>query len=150
MPVGPGLNDTLYRAWKLRGDIRQRLQDPDGALDDYGRAMKLRDDDARLFVSRGAARITMGNIKGAMKDLDRAGTGPGRSGHLVQPRLCQLHGPGRGPCHEGCPAGAQAAPEFPEALFLSGVVKGTLPRGGRHRGGSRRPCACGRTSPAAP
>ena len=119
------LNDTLYGAWKLRGDIRQRLQDLDGALDDYGRAMKLREDDARLFVSRGAARITMGNIKGAMKDLDRALELDPDDPDIWYNRACANY---MGQDVDRAMKDAQRAlklrPEFPEALFLSGVVKG--------------------------
>ena len=119
------LNDTLYAAWKLRGDIRQRRQDLDGALDDYAQAMKLRDDDPRLFVSRGAARITMGNLKGAMKDLDRALELDPEDPDVWYNRACASY---MGQDIDRALKDAQRAlklrQEFPEALFLSGVVKG--------------------------
>lgn len=65
-------HDTIAQAFKLRGDIRQRLDDLEGALDDYKASKDLDNDNPRLFVSRSAARITMGNYNGAIRDLERA------------------------------------------------------------------------------
>jgi tetratricopeptide (TPR) repeat protein len=59
-------------AFKLRGDIKQRMDDFEGALDDYGRSKTLDNDNPRLYISRSAARISLGNYNGAIRDLERA------------------------------------------------------------------------------
>ncbi|MBK8338628.1 MAG: SAM-dependent chlorinase/fluorinase [Flavobacteriales bacterium] len=59
-------------AYKLRGDIRQRNQQLELALIDYKESEILDPNNPRLYVSRSAARITEGNVKGALRDLEKA------------------------------------------------------------------------------
>ena len=81
-------DSKLAAAFKLRGDIKQKNKDLEGALDDYKIAEDLDPNDPRLYVSRSAARISDGNLKGALKDLDHAITlDPKDRRCLLQPCL---------------------------------------------------------------
>ncbi|MBK8949420.1 MAG: tetratricopeptide repeat protein [Flavobacteriales bacterium] len=118
---------TSARAYKLRGDIRQRLKQLELALIDYKESETLDPNNARLFVSRSAARITEGNIKGALRDLDHAIELDPADADAWYNRAC---------AHYLVQDNAQALKDtekalklrddHAEALFLGGVVKGEL------------------------
>ena len=112
-------------AFKLRGDIKQRLNDLDGALYDYAEAQKLDPLDVRLYISRAAARITGGNLKGAQKDLDRAVQLDPNDPDIFYNRACAKYLDGN---NKGALRDAERAykmkEDHAEALFLMGVVKG--------------------------
>ena len=57
-------DENSAAAYKLRGDIRQRNQQLELALIDYKESEILDPNNPRLYVSRSAARITEGNVKG--------------------------------------------------------------------------------------
>ncbi|MBK9273541.1 MAG: tetratricopeptide repeat protein [Flavobacteriales bacterium] len=115
------------RAYKLRGDIRQRRQQVELALIDYKESELLDPNNARLFVSRSAARITEGNIKGALRDLDRAIELDPADADAWYNRAC---------AHYMVQDNAQALKDtekalklrddHADALFLGGLVKGEL------------------------
>lgn len=115
------------RAYKLRGDIRQRRQQLELALIDYKKSETLDPNNPRLYVSRSAARITEGNIKGALRDLDKAIELDPADADAWYNRAC---------AHYLVQDNAQALKDaekalklrddHADALFLGGVVKGEL------------------------
>ncbi len=115
------------RAYKLRGDIRQRQKQLELALIDYKKSETLDPNNPRLYVSRSAARITEGNIKGALRDLDKAIELDPADADAWYNRAC---------AHYLVQDNAQALKDtekalklrddHADALFLGGVVKGEL------------------------
>lgn len=123
------LDPQLAKAWKLRGDLRQRAKNMDGALLDYEKAEDLDPNDARLYVSRSALRISNGNLKGALKDCERALALDEKDPDAWYNSACAKY---MGQDTEGSLKDAQHAiklnPEHADALYLSGVSKGELYR----------------------
>ncbi|MEO8069516.1 MAG: tetratricopeptide repeat protein [Flavobacteriales bacterium] len=116
---------TFAKAWKLRGDCKQKLKDPKASLEDYSQAIKLDKSDARAYVSRSAARITLGNHNGALGDLDKAIELTPDDADILYNRACAKY---MGGDNNGALRDAQRAMKLNEgmadALFLSGVIKG--------------------------
>lgn len=117
--------------WKLRGDIRQRMKDNEGALQDYKQSEALDPSNPRLFVSRSALRITEGNLKGALKDLERAAELAPDDPDVWYNRACvrYLQNDNAGALRDAEKA-LKLAPDHAEGLFLAGVAKGELYREG--------------------
>ncbi len=115
----------LAKAYKLRGDCKQKLKDPKASLEDYSQAIKLDKTDARAYVSRSAARISLGNNNGAMTDLDKAIELTPDDADILYNRACAKYMAGD---NTGSLRDAQRAmklnPQMADALFLSGVIKG--------------------------
>lgn len=72
------LNDALAadstnaRAYRLRGDISRNRGDYDRALQDYAIAIRLKPDDAGVFVDRALVHQLKGEYDAAIQDFDRA------------------------------------------------------------------------------
>lgn len=117
--------DTSAKAYKLRGDIHQRLVHLDQAISDYKASEKLDPTDPRLYVSRGAARITGGNLKGGIRDLEKALELDDSDADAWYNLACAKY---MGQDINGAMKDARRAlrlrADFPDALFLSGVIKG--------------------------
>lgn len=116
---------ALAKAWKLRGDCKQKLKEPKASLEDYSEAIKLDKTDARAYVSRSAARITTGNYNGALTDLDKALELTPDDADILYNRACAKYMSGD---NSGALRDTQRAMKLNEgladALFLSGVIKG--------------------------
>lgn len=119
------LDPTLAGAFKLRGDIHQRLQHYDAALADYNTSEDLNDTNPRLYVSRSALRITDGNYRAGLRDADKALALDPKDADAWYNRAWALY---QGDDLEAALKSVRNAldiePEFPEALYLSGVIKG--------------------------
>lgn len=113
------------KAFKLRGDIKQRLDDFEGALEDYGKSKEIDNDDPRLYVSRSAARITLGNYNGAIRDLERAIKLDPSDADAHFNLACTKY---MTDDNKGAFTDLQATldlnPDHADALFLRGVVRG--------------------------
>ncbi|MBL7962422.1 MAG: tetratricopeptide repeat protein [Flavobacteriales bacterium] len=118
-------DQALAAAYKLRGDVHQRNKEMERAMADYGQAERLDPVDARLYVSRSAARITGGNLKGAQKDLDRALSLTPNDPDIYYNRACvfYLMGDNKSALKDTERA-LKLDKGHAEALFLSGTVKG--------------------------
>ena len=119
------VNDTIPEAFKLRGDIKQRMDDFDGALDDYSASKALDNDNPRLYISRSAARITMGNFNGAIRDLERAikldpADSDARYNLACAKYLSQDY---KGSIRD-IDETLEMNPDHAEALFLRGLIRG--------------------------
>lgn len=118
-------DSSLARAFKLRGDIRQHQQDFDAAMDDYRSAEKLDNTNPRLYVSRSALHITEGNAKGGLRDADKALALDENDADAWYNRGWALY---QGGDLDAALRSVRRAldnhPGFPEALYLSGVIKG--------------------------
>lgn len=116
---------TLAKAWKLRGDCKQKRNEHKASLEDYSQAIKLDKSDARAYVSRSAARITTGNLNGALTDLDKALELTPEDADIIYNRACAKY---MGGDNNGALRDAQRAlklnDQMADALFLSGVIKG--------------------------
>lgn len=114
-------------AFKLRGDIKQRNENFNGALLDYTRSEKLDPDQPRLYVSRSAMRISTGDLKSAIKDLDRAIALDPNDPDAWYNRACAKY---MGRDNNGALRDLERAlalvPQHADALFLRGVTKGEL------------------------
>lgn len=121
------LDPKLAKAWKVRGDAKQRKKDMAGALADYKQAEDLDPNDARLYVSRSALRITEGNLNGALKDCEKAVALAPEDADGWYNCACARY---MGQDTEGALKDAQKAlklkPDHADALYLSGVSKGEL------------------------
>ena len=118
---------TSARAYKLRGDIRQRLKQLELALIDYKENKTLDPNNARLFVSRSAARITEGNIKGALRDLDHAIELDPADADAWYNRACAHYlVQDNAQVLKDTEKALKLRDDHAEALFLGGVVKGEL------------------------
>ena len=115
----------LGAALKLRGDIKQKRKNSEGALADYDHAVDLGATDPRLFVSRAAAYITKGNLKAAIRDLNHALDYAPQDADIYYNRACAIYlsGDNKGALKDVGRA-LKLKPDYPEALYLSGVVKG--------------------------
>ena len=60
------------RAWRVRGAVRERLGDDDGAVADYSEAIQRDPKDARLYLARGAVYARMKRHQDALRDRDQA------------------------------------------------------------------------------
>jgi tetratricopeptide (TPR) repeat protein len=121
------LDETLPGGHKLRGDIKQRLQDRHGALLDYVRAERTDDRDARLFVSRSAIHITEGRVKEAVRDADRAVALDGKDPDAWYNRACaQYLGQNMDGALRDLDKSLELRPKDANALLLRGVVHGAL------------------------
>lgn len=114
-------------AFKLRGDIKQRNENFNGALLDYTRSEKLDPDQPRLYVSRSAMRISTGDLKSAIKDLDKAIALDPNDADAWYNRACANY---MGRDNNGALRDLERAlalvPQHADALFLRGVTKGEL------------------------
>jgi tetratricopeptide (TPR) repeat protein len=118
---------SLAGGHKLRGDIKQRLQDRHGALLDYVRAEKLDDSDPRLFVSRSAIHVTEGRVKEAVRDADRAIDLDPKDADAWYNRACaQYLGQNMDGALRDLDRSLELRPNDANALFLRGVVHGAL------------------------
>lgn len=119
------LDDENAMAFKLRGDIKQHMDDFEGALDDYGKSKTLDNDNPRLYVSRSAARITLGNYNGAVRDLERAVKLDPTDADVHFNLACahymtDRHGDAMAELDETL----ELNPNHADALFLRGVIRG--------------------------
>lgn len=116
---------ALADAYKLRGDILQRQRQFDEALMDYKNAEKLDKENPRLFVSRSALYITEGNAKAGLREADKALALDPKDADAWYNRAWALY---QGGDYDAALKSVRKAldtrPGFPEALYLSGVVKG--------------------------
>jgi tetratricopeptide (TPR) repeat protein len=121
------LDPALAKAWKLRGDLRQRAKDSEGALSDYAKSEDLDPNDPRLYVSRSAARISGGNLKGALKDCEQALALDPNDADAWYNSACAKY---MGQDTEGAIKDAEKAvklkKDHADALFLRGIAKGEL------------------------
>lgn len=116
---------ALAAAYKLRGDIHQRLQDLDPALADYNTAEKLDKTNPRLYVSRSALHISKGNAKAGMRDADRAlDLDPADADAWYNRAWALYQGEDMDAALKSVRKALDLDPQFPQALYLSGVVKG--------------------------
>lgn len=119
------LGAELPGAYKLRGDIKQRLRNFHGALMDYAKAEKQGPENARLYVSRSAVHISQGNLKEAVRDCDRAIELDPKDADAWYNRACADY---MGRNNDGAIKSLERAvklkPDHAEALFLRGVVRG--------------------------
>jgi len=119
------LTDTIAAAFKLRGDIKQRVDDFEGALDDYNQSKSLDNDNPRLYISRSAARINLGNLNGAIRDLERAiklnPSDPDAHFNLACTKYMNEDNKG---ALKDLEATLDLKPKHADALFLRGVVRG--------------------------
>lgn len=114
----------LAAAYKLRGDILQRERAFEEAMADYNKAEDLDPKDVRLFVSRSALRLSMGNYRAAVRDADRA--------IFLAPTADAFSNKGWALYLSGEPDAAlkeanrtlRMDGQHPEALYLAGLVKG--------------------------
>lgn len=56
----------------LRGNLKQKHEDYEGAIDDYTIAIDLEPDEAEYYKLRGVAKEKFGDIKGAITDWEKA------------------------------------------------------------------------------
>jgi tetratricopeptide (TPR) repeat protein len=64
--------ETEAHAYYNRGYARQTQRDLDGAMTEYGKAIRLNPNSAEAYIGRGSVRIDMGDLDGAIADYDRA------------------------------------------------------------------------------
>ncbi len=69
-----GLRDGIPFEWVFlrRGNARQALGDPRGAIEDYDAAHRLRPEHPTSLYNRGNARRALGDLRGALRDYDAA------------------------------------------------------------------------------
>lgn len=116
---------TMEAAYKLRGDIHQRKQHYEEAAADYDKAEDLDRTDARLYVSRSALRIAVGNEKGALRDTQKAIELDATDADAWYNRAWAQYLANDGDAAlKSVKTAGQLRPDFPEALYLSGVIKG--------------------------
>lgn len=121
MATGP----ASAKAFKLRGDIRQRQHRHDEALADYDRAEEIDNTDPRLYVSRSALQISRGNAKGGLRDADKALDRDPLDADAWYNRAWALYqGNDLDAALKSVRKALGVEPRFPEALYLSGVIKG--------------------------
>lgn len=115
----------LGAAYKVKGDILQKQKKVEAALAEYDRAEDLGVNDPRLFVSRAAARIARGNLKGAIRDLDFAIKYAPQDADIYHNRACAVYmgGDNKGALKD-LDRALRLKPDYAEALYLSGVIKG--------------------------
>ncbi|MFN3876100.1 MAG: tetratricopeptide repeat protein [Flavobacteriales bacterium] len=120
-----GLNGDLPGALKLRGDIKQRQRNLNGALHDYLNAEKVEPANARLYVSRSALHIAMGNLKEAVRDCDKAiGLDPDDADAWYNRACANYLGRNNDGAIKSLERAIRANPRHADALFLRGVVRG--------------------------
>ena len=112
-------------AYKLRGDIYQRKLRYDEAMEDYDKAENISRTDPRLYVSRSALRIAEGNPKGALRDTQKAIELDATDADAWYNRAWALYLGNEGDAAlKSLKTASELRPGFPEALYLSGVIKG--------------------------
>ncbi|MFZ1665665.1 MAG: tetratricopeptide repeat protein [Flavobacteriales bacterium] len=115
----------LEPAYKLRGDIHQRKLRYEEAMEDYDNAENLSRTDPRLYVSRSALRIAEGNNKGALRDAEKAIELDATDADAWYNRAWALYLNDEGDAAlKSVKTASELRPGFPEALYLSGVIKG--------------------------
>ncbi len=65
------LRPRLAEAWRLRGEVRQSLDDLDGALADFNQALALNPKLAAAYVSRGVVKRINEDLAGALADFNQ-------------------------------------------------------------------------------
>lgn len=116
---------TMEAAYKLRGDIHQRKLRYEEAALDYDLAEDLSRTDPRLYVSRSALRIAMGNEKGAQRDALKAiDLDPTEADAWYNLAWAQYLSNDGDAALKSVAAARDLKKDFPEALYLSGVIKG--------------------------
>ncbi len=115
------------KALKLRGDLFQRADNAEAALLDYKASEDIDPNNARLYISRAALRISKGMQKTALKDCEKAIQLDPADPDGYYNRACALYLGGN---TEGARKDAEKAvklkPDHADALYLSGVAKGEL------------------------
>ena len=64
--------EILWQAFKIRGDMKSRIGEPEHALADYTRAIALNPGNAGLYNNRGIAHTRQGRFDDAIRDFTRA------------------------------------------------------------------------------
>ena len=67
-----GPDGHLYVALRARAELRAASGDPDGALDDFDRAIDSNPGVARLHADRGVLKSILGDLDGALEDAQEA------------------------------------------------------------------------------
>ncbi|MCB0774286.1 MAG: tetratricopeptide repeat protein [Flavobacteriales bacterium] len=112
-------------AFKLRGDIHQRQHQPELAEADYQRSEQLDDGNPRLYVSLSALQIAGGNAKGGLRYADKAIALDAKDADAWYNRAWALYqGNDLDLALKSVRQALELVPQFPEALYLSGVIKG--------------------------
>ncbi|HRO39862.1 MAG: tetratricopeptide repeat protein [Flavobacteriales bacterium] len=119
------LEPGLAQAFKLRGDIHQRQHRHDAALADYKTSEQLDAGDPRLYVSRSALFITEGKAKAGLREADKAlELAPADVDAWYNRAWALYQGGDLDAALKSVRKALQPSDEFPEALYLSGVIKG--------------------------
>ena len=66
------LNPDDLRAWRVRGAVRERLNDDEGAIADYSEAIKRDPKDVRLYMARSAVYVRMKKFAESLEDREQA------------------------------------------------------------------------------
>ncbi|HBP19069.1 MAG TPA: hypothetical protein DEA08_14945 [Planctomycetes bacterium] len=104
------------RCWALRGQLRRRLKDYEGARADLDRALQLDPSHASGYSSRGVLRAERGDPQGGLEDLARA--------LELQPR--------HAPAHLARATIYLRLEDFERALGEANLALGIDPRGSTH------------------
>lgn len=115
------------KAFKLRGDLNQRMDKSDAALEDYKMSEQLDPNNARLYISRAALRISKGMQKTALKDCEKAIQLDPADPDGYYNRACALYlGGNTEAARKDAEKAVKLKPDHADALYLSGVTKGEL------------------------
>ncbi len=121
------LDPRNAKAFKLRGDLYQRLDSSDAALDDYKASEQIDPNNARLYISRAALRISRGMQKTALKDCEKAIQLDPADPDGYYNRACALYlGGNTEAARKDAEKAVKLKPDHADALYLSGVTKGEL------------------------
>jgi tetratricopeptide (TPR) repeat protein len=116
-------------AWKLRGDIHQRQGRLEDAAADYDKAVHFDAALPRLYVSRSAARISLGDLRGAQRDVDAALQADPKDADAWYNRACIAYlSENLNDAVDYTREAVKYDPQHAEAWFLSGTAKGELYR----------------------
>lgn len=121
------LDPRNAKAFKLRGDLHQRMDNSEAALADYKASEELDPNNARLYVSRAALRISKGMQKTALRDCEKAIQIDPTDPDAFYNRACALYlGGNTEAARKDAEHAVKLKPDHADALYLSGVAKGEL------------------------
>ena len=121
------LDPRNAKAFKLRGDLHQRMDSGDAALEDYKLSEQIDPNNARLYISRAALRISKGMQKTALKDCEKAIQLDPADPDGYYNRACALYlGGNTEAARRDAEKAVKLKPDHADALYLSGVTKGEL------------------------